>query len=570
MVLSMAASVTVAQVEVSAGYDLFITDPLTTDLLGIPFVGSPSTRPTFDFQPPPMSADRRRAIGDTDTIVHRLQSISIPGIPGTADPIAIELVALGLVSTIQFDVDNDGTLDGAVYVTLQKDRDPAGEERLDYDRPTPPGPGGTVLPGPRSFGQMTITFTSPAGGTFDSHLDIHADLRIGAPNGAIVCGESAGLPPCADLDAGLALDSVASAWGRNALPNSIRIRGINFSLAAPDSGTPEDTSIDFWAGINPSGGTFVCVEHGGHPDPGGAPTTHGTCFTSCTTLPITPESCRNGRDDDCNGTIDDCAEDHFGPELTPPSDLIFECPHPDVSPDITGFATGEDNCFPRVLTAAHIYYEDYPSPRCGQIDETFDLDRVWKATDDCGKDAMTPGLQQISVVDTTPPEIVCPPEQVILWVDDRSPAALGFANAVDTCADVVVEPEDVSIAGVCLSEEVTRTWTATDECENQTSCDQPIHVRGPRDAMLDLQGQVLNLELPNGLENSLSTKLENGVESACGGRPKPAVNQLDAFVNQVTAQRGKKIPADAADDLIDAANSIIDAIGEEGVCPDGC
>jgi hypothetical protein len=86
------------------------------------------------------------------------------------------------------------------------------------------------------------------------------------------------------------------------LPNSIRIRGVNFSLAAPNEGTPGDTSIDFWAGINPSGGPFVCVEHGGHPDPEGYPTTHDTCYTSCTTLPITPESCRNGLDDDCNGS----------------------------------------------------------------------------------------------------------------------------------------------------------------------------------------------------------------------------------------------------------------------------
>jgi hypothetical protein len=565
MVLSMAASVTVAQVEVSAGYDLFITDPVGTDLLGIQFKGSPSIRPTYDFLPPPPSADRRRAIGDTDTIVHRLESAVAPGFPGTADPIAIELVALGLVSINEFDVDGDGTKDGAVYVTLHKDRNPAGEERLDYDLPTPPGPSEMVFPGNRSFGIMTITFTSPIGGTFDSHLDVYADLRIGAPNGPIVCGENAGLPPCADFDAGLALDSIDSDWGRNALANSIMIRGVNYSLAAPERDTPVDTSIDFWAGVSPEG-EYVCVDHGGHPTEGG-PTRHRTCRVSCTTRPVMPDNCRNGRDDDCNGTIDDCDEDHFGPVVVAPDGLTFECPHPDVSPDVTGFATGTDNCFPPTLTAAHISYQDFLTPQCGQ---TFDLDRVWTAVDDCGNDASTPDLQQIFVVDTTPPNIECPPERVILWTADRSPAALGSATGSDTCGEVDIDREDLSIPGICLSEEVTRTWTATDECDHETPCDQPIHVRGPRDAIRDLQALLLSLELPKGIENSLSAKLRAAERSACGGRPKPAVNQLDAFVNQVTAQRGKKIPADAADDLIDAANSIIDAIGEEGVCPDGC
>lgn len=569
VILIMAlASVTVgwAQVEVSAGYDLFTTDPTTTDLLGIPFVGDTGARPTFDFVPPPDSADGRRAIGDTDTVVHRLEDASVPAVPGTADPIAIELVMLRLVSTVEFDVDGDGTKDGLVYVTLQKDRDPAGEVRLNYDADPPEE---DVLPGLRSFGEMTITFGSAAGGTFDSQLTIYADLRLGGRDGTIVCGESAGLPPCSDFDAGLTLASDDSAWGRAALPESITIRGVNFSLAAPDKNDPVDATKDFWAGVDPQTSTTVCVEHGGHPDPGGAPTRHGTCRTSCTTEPITPDSCRNGKDDDCNGTIDDCDEDLFGPFVDAPDDPPpFECPQveADLGPAVTGFATATDNCFPPVLPAGNITFADFRTDGCGL---TFVIDRVWSATDDCGNDAAMPDLQQIRVVDTTDPEIDCPDDATILWTDDRSPDALGFATGSDTCGGVDIDWDDVSVAGVCLSEEITRTWTATDDCGNDSDCDQLIHVRGPKDAISDLKDDVVALGLPRGTENALLATLNSAENKVCRGDAS-AVNQLEAFINQVEAQRGKRIDPDDADRLIAAARAIIDALDQGGACPGGC
>lgn len=550
---------------VSAGYDLFTTDPSTTDLLGIPFVGDTSAKPTFDFVAPPASAAHRRAIGDTDSIVHRLQDASVTAIPGTASPIAIELVALRLVSTVDFDVDGDGTMDGPVYVTLQKDRDPSGETRFDYDAMDVEH---EVFPGLRSFGIMTINFASADGGTFNSALIVYADLRIGSADGPIVCGETAGLPPCVDFDAGLSLESTDAFWGRSAVPDSITIRGVNYSLAAPDANTPVDDSIDFWAGVDPDSSTTICVEHGGHPDPAGLPTRHGTCVTSCTTEPIMPNSCANGEDDDCNGTIDDCAEDLFGPVVQAPPTRTYECPNPDVGPDVTGFATATDNCFPPNLPASSITYEDFVMPGCGQ---TFSVDRVWTATDGCGNVASMPDLQQIFVVDTTPPDIDCPDSRIILWTADRSPDALGYATGADVCSDVEIDWMDVSVPGICLSEEITRTWTATDDCGLETPCDQPISVRGPKDAIEDLEDVVLTLGLPRGIENSLVASLEAAAASACRGNATSAVNQLESFISKVeTQQRAGRIDAADAARLISDALAIIAAIDEGGVCPDGC
>lgn len=589
--ITMGAAVATAQEEVGAGYDLFATDPLTTDLLGIPFEGDAGVRPTFDFVPPPDSADGRRAVGNTDTIVHRLESASVPAVPGTADPITIELVLLRLVSTIDFELElgGDEPTTGPLFVTLQKDRKAAGEVRLNFDVPPPPPPDPgdpdppppppaagpveeDVLPGPRSFGEMTITFASSEGGTFDSRLEIFADLRIGGPEGPIVCGESASLPPCSDLDAGLVLESVDSAWGREAVPESIRIRGVNFSLTAPDREDPVDSSVDFWAGVDPTTATTVCVEHGGHPDPGGAPTAHGTCRTPCTPGGIAPDSCRNGRDDDCNGTIDDCDEDLFGPSVTAPPDRTFECPRTtaEVAPPVTGFATATDNCFPPTLPADSITFSDFRTDECGR---TFLVDRIWTATDACGNAASSPDLQQIRVVDTTDPTIDCPEDRTILWTDDRGTDSLGSATGADTCGGVTVGFVDRSIAGECRSEEVTRTWTATDDCGLETPCPQQISVRGPKDAIEDLEALLAGLGLRRGIENALATKLKNAVSRVCAGDSTPAVNQLEAFVNQVQAQAGRSIdPADAAA-LIAAAEAIIAAIEDPangGACPEGC
>jgi hypothetical protein len=581
-----------AQARVSAGYDLFTTDPDTTDLLGIPFVGDAGARPTFDFVPPPDSADGRRAIGDTDTIVHRLEDAVVESVPGTADPITIELVLLRLVSAEEFDVDGDGMSDGHLFVTLQKDRDPAGEPRMDFDQEPPPEepppdeppadmpPGGlveeTVFPGPRSFGEMTITFTSTAGGSFESELLVYADLRLGSGDGPIVCGVTAGLPACEDMDAGLELGTTETAfWSRNPLPDSITIRGVNFSLAAPDRNEPEDLSADFRAGVNPDNPITICVAHGGHPDPQGAPTAHGTCFTPCTTSAIEINSCSNGVDDNCNGLIDECDEDLFGPSVTAPPSRTLECAKPqvDTGTGANGFATATDNCSPPTLPPTSIAFSDFITYRCGP---TFDLDRVWTAIDNCGNTAAMPDLQQIFVVDTTDPEITfCPAAATILWTDDRTPAALGEATGADSCSEdekVGIADDDATVFGTCLSEEITRTWTATDECANASSCDQPISVRGPKDAIEDLDAVLAGLgSVDPKFRETLSRKLSNAVDSACAGNATSTSNQLEAFINQVAAQIGKKIDPTDAKTLIDGATAIIEALALGGACPpDSC
>jgi len=79
----------------------------------------------------------------------------------------------------------------------------------------------------------------------------------------------------------------------------------------------------------------------------------------------------------------------------------------------------------------------------------------------------------------------------------------------------------------------------------------------------ELSLRIEGLDAPWGFKNSLSKKL-NKVELILGGsgpwRSHAAADALKAFVNEVEAQRGKFIPASAADALIQGVGRILDLL----------
>jgi len=83
------------------------------------------------------------------------------------------------------------------------------------------------------------------------------------------------------------------------------------------------------------------------------------------------------------------------------------------------------------------------------------------------------------------------------------------------------------------------------------------------DTLAGLQ-QVINTlpkdVLSDTIKNSLTSKVDNALKSLDKGEDGAAINMLNAFINQVEAQRGKKISEEAADMLIAYANNIISKI----------
>jgi len=68
---------------------------------------------------------------------------------------------------------------------------------------------------------------------------------------------------------------------------------------------------------------------------------------------------------------------------------------------------------------------------------------------------------------------------------------------------------------------------------------------------------IEELALPQGTETSLVSTINNAMKSLEKGNEGAAVNQLQAFINKVEAQRGKKISEEAADMLIAYADIVI-------------
>jgi len=82
----------------------------------------------------------------------------------------------------------------------------------------------------------------------------------------------------------------------------------------------------------------------------------------------------------------------------------------------------------------------------------------------------------------------------------------------------------------------------------------------PTEATEDLIVIVEELNLKGGIENSLTSKLNNTIKSLEKGQDNAAVNQLNAFINNIEALRGKELTDDEADELIVATQEIISSI----------
>jgi len=108
--------------------------------------------------------------------------------------------------------------------------------------------------------------------------------------------------------------------------------------------------------------------------------------------------------------------------------------------------------------------------------------RFWTVSDNCG--GFQTLLQRITIEDTTPPEINCVADVIIECDASLNPAEnpnLAFPEVID-CS----EGEDLTISfvdrnegdGFCdnLPELVIRTWTVTDACGNESTCEQSIRV----------------------------------------------------------------------------------------------
>ena len=122
---------------------------------------------------------------------------------------------------------------------------------------------------------------------------------------------------------------------------------------------------------------------------------------------------------------------------------------------------------------------------------------VWTATDNCGNSTSVSAM--LSVSDTTPPVAMDAPEDMTVACDMIPPAP--EVTFEDACSTVSVTYEEITGEGCPYT--ITRTWTATDGCNNTSTVQQTL--------------TVVDEEAP------LLIGVPDDVVIGCGEEPAPAV-----------------------------------------------
>ena len=137
------------------------------------------------------------------------------------------------------------------------------------------------------------------------------------------------------------------------------------------------------------------------------------------------------------------------------------------------------------------------------------------------------------------------------WLVTDTISGVGSVNASTPAGGLI----DTATAGVNAF-----TVSATDLAGNTTTITHSYTVLTPRQGIDADILHVQSLGLPNGTETSLVKKLQNAQKDLGKGDVAGALEKLQSFVDEVTAQKGKKIDPAAADALLAQAQLIIAAL----------
>ncbi|MFZ1257105.1 MAG: SdrD B-like domain-containing protein [Saprospiraceae bacterium] len=180
--------------------------------------------------------------------------------------------------------------------------------------------------------------------------------------------------------------------------------------------------------------------------------------------------------DSC-GNVNRCVQsitvqDTNRPVINCPINITIQCQDAN-APANVGSATATDLCSPFPLV---INFNDIIIP--GNCSGNYIISRSWTATDRCAN--ATTCIQEIAVIDTAKPILICPLGVTINCEQSTNPVNTGNVTATDNCTPLITNIvfQDNIVTGICANTfTIQRRWMATDNCGNSNFCIQQINVQ---------------------------------------------------------------------------------------------
>ena len=157
--------------------------------------------------------------------------------------------------------------------------------------------------------------------------------------------------------------------------------------------------------------------------------------------------------------------DNVAPEINGEIEVEIEC---SAYPDNNIYITASDDCGEVTIEFADTEVSG------GCVQPVGMYMRMYTVTDECGN--VSTFEQFLRLVDTTAPELTIPADYTIECDEEIT---YDDASATDNCdGNVAIELETEIIEGDCpQSYQIKRTWTATDDCDNESMATQTITVQ---------------------------------------------------------------------------------------------